>query len=436
MSSFVISPCKRIKGNIALPGDKSISHRALIFSSLSQEKTIIKNFPFSDDCLVTLKAFRSMGIKIRNNSSTSIVVEGKGLFGLIKPKSTLYFKESGTTMRLLTGLLSGQSFSSRLDGSPALRKRPMLRVINPLSLMGAKINAKKRRNNFYLPISISPNSLESITWKMKIPSAQVKSAILLAGLYAKGKTIIYEPISSRDHTERMMSLFKARIKKQGKKIYLESSLLIAPKIVEIPGDISSASFFIVLAVLKNKSQIKIKKVSLNLSRLGVIDVLKKMGASIKVTNKRIVCNEPIGDLIIRSSILKGVTVRKSVIPRLIDELPILMVAASLARGKSSFEGVRELRVKETDRIRSMVENLRKMGVLIEIKHKGNKEVIVIEGRKNLRGASLKSFNDHRTAMSMVVAGLLAQSQSLIDDMECVNKSFPQFFPILNHLIDK
>ena len=436
MPSLAIRPCPSIKGKINLPGDKSISHRALIFSSLSQGKTIIKNFPFSDDCLVTLNAFRSMGIKIKRISQNSVVVEGKGLFGLCKPKSTLLLRESGTTARLLIGLLSGQNFSSKLNGSPALGKRPMLRVINPLSLMGAKINAKKISNNFYLPISIFPSLLKSITWKMKIPSAQVKSSILLAGLYTGGKTTIYEPVPSRDHTERMMSLFKVKIKKRNGKIVLKPSLIISPKTVVIPGDISSASFFIVLATLIKRSQLKIINTSLNPSRLGMISTLKNMGASIKVTNRRIVCNEPMGDLVIKSSALKGVAITKSSIPSLIDEIPVLMVAASLAKGKSRFEGVGELRVKETDRINSMVGNLRRMGVIIEIKHKGNKEVIVIEGSENLRGTKLRSFNDHRTAMSMVVAGLAAGSPSQLDSLTCVKKSFPQFFSILNHLIGR
>jgi len=434
MSSFIIHPCKRVKGVISLAGDKSISHRALILSSLSDAKTAIYNFPFSDDCLVTLDILQSLGIEIKKKSSSTIFVYGKGLSGFKRPRHILQLKESGTSMRLFTGLLSAQDFPTQLDGSLSLRKRPMLRVIEPLSLMGAKIKAKKERGNLYLPIKILPSHLKAINWTMKIPSAQVKSAILLAGLYAKGKTVIYEPIPSRDHTERMLQTFRARIKKIGRKIILWPSVLVSPKKIVVPGDISSASFFIVLATLVRNSSLLIKNISLNPTRLGILNALEKMGARIRILQKTSSSDELAGDLIIKSSSLKGIVITEHQIPTLIDELPILMVAACFARGKSRFEGVEELRIKETDRIESMITNLTKMGAHIELKHKQNREVIEIEGTGKLKASKLEGFGDHRTVMSLVIAGLLADSSSEINDIDAVNKSFPHFFSLLNHLI--
>ncbi|MFC1646503.1 3-phosphoshikimate 1-carboxyvinyltransferase [Candidatus Omnitrophota bacterium] len=431
--SYLIKPCRKIKGALNLPGDKSISHRAIIISSIAKGKTKIRNFSFSDDCKTTLDTFRSLGVRIKREGKKYLCVYGVGVRGLRKARQKINLAESGTSMRILTGLLSAQNFATKLDAYKSLRKRPMLRVIKPLRLMGANIKAVNRNRDEYPPISIAPSSLNSINWKMAIASAQVKSAILLAGLYAKGKTKIFEPVESRDHTERMLKNFKANIKIRGKNIFIKPSKLISPKKIDIPADISSAAFFIVLASLIKNSYIKIKNLGINPSRAGVLEVLKRMGANIKIIKSKKTYFEPMADIVVKSSKLKAVKIVEGKIPSLIDELPILMVAASLAKGESIFEGVRELRVKETDRIKSMKWNLSRMGVRIETKIRGKKEIIVIHGRNSLKGAKLKSFGDHRTAMSMIVAALCAESPSRIDEVGCTNKSFPDFLKILKKI---
>jgi 3-phosphoshikimate 1-carboxyvinyltransferase len=432
---YKIRPCLKVQGVIKnIPGDKSISHRAVIISSLAQGNTLIKNFSFSKDCLATLNAFKSLGVRIDKVGKNAIFVYGGGIFGLHKPKAAINLGESGTTMRILIGLLCGQNFAVTLKAGKSLNNRPMHRVIGPLRVMGAKIKAKVKNKDEFAPLKILPANLKAISWQMKIPSAQVKSAILLASLYAKGQTKIYEPIKSRDHTERMLKLFKANINKKGRNIFIRPSDLVSPGQFYIPSDISSASFFIVLACLLNNSRLKINNVSLNPARCGVIRVLKKMGAGIKIVYKKKNYFEPMADLVIGSSKLKGVIVQEDEIPSLIDELPILMVAASLARGHTVFKGIGELRVKETDRIKAMLINLSKMGVSIKTKKRGRKEDVIIEGGHSLQGANLKSFGDHRTTMSMIMAGLCAKSPSVIDDIKCICKSFPDFLRILKPIL--
>ncbi|MFC1754340.1 3-phosphoshikimate 1-carboxyvinyltransferase [Thermoproteota archaeon] len=432
--SFLIKPCRKVHGILKLPGDKSISHRAIIISAIAKGNTRVKNFSFSDDCKLTLQAIRSMGVRIEKKSGGVLIVYGRGISGLKKPRHTIDVGESGTSMRLLIGLLSAQGFSSGIDGKAPLRKRPMLRVIRPLRLMGAEIKARKKGRDEYPPIDISPAQLRSLSWHMKIPSAQVKSAIMFAALYADKESRIYESILSRDHTERMLRYFKADIKTKAKRITIGPCSLVSPKNIYIPSDISSASFFMVAACLLKNSYVKIKNVCLNPSRSGIIEALKMMGASIKVIHTKRKYFDPYGDVVVRSSRLKAFKIGERLVPKLIDELPILMVAASLASGTSVFSGVGELKVKETNRIRSMVENLSKMGVSIETKVKANKEVIVIRGGRSLKGSYLKSFGDHRTAMSMIVAGLCADSPSRIDNINCISKSFPDFLKHLRHLI--
>ncbi|MFH1621929.1 MAG: 3-phosphoshikimate 1-carboxyvinyltransferase [Candidatus Omnitrophota bacterium] len=432
---LLIKPCRKIIGTLNLPGDKSISQRVVILSSIAKGLTKIKNFSFSNDCKVTLKTFQSLGVKINKKGKGDLFVYGVGLSGLKRPKSIIDVCESGTSMRILMGLLCAQNFKSRLDGKISLRRRPMLRVIKPLRLMGANIKARKKSKDEYPPISIYPSALRPLNWKMNIPSAQVKSAILLAGLYTSGKTNIYEPIKSRDHMERMLKHFKVKIKQNRKNITITPSSLISPKIIYVPSDISSAAFFIVLGCLLRDSIIKIKNLGLNPSRAGVIDVLKRMGANIRIIKRRNKYFEPMADIVVKSSRLKSVKITKDKIPSMIDELPILMVAASLAKGISTFQGVRELRVKETDRIKSMIWNLSRMGVKLESKVKNNEEIVMICGSTKINGANLKSFGDHRTAMSMVIAGLLADSPSKIDDVKCINKSFPEFLKTLKRIIN-
>lgn len=418
MKPFVVKPAGAFSGRVSLPGDKSISHRAVILSALSSAKTTLENFPANDDCLATLKAFRQLGIRSTLKKS-EVLIYGKGLFGLKKPGRPIYLTDSGTSLRLLLGVLAGQRFSVRLTAGKSLSRRPMKRVTIPLRRMGAEI---KSRMGEFAPITIKGGNLKGIIYKMPVASAQVKSAILLAALYAKGKTRVIEAIPTRDHTERMLKIFKGKMLKSPGKIY-------------IPGDISSAAFFMVAGSIIPCSKILIKNVSLNPTRTGAVKVLKRMGAciNVKCQMSNVKCAEPIGDVLVESSKLKGVRISKMEIPSLIDELPVLMVAASLARGKSVFEGVGELRVKETDRIRSMTENLKKMGADIRVSKVKAGESIIINGVKGLKGARVKSFGDHRTAMSMIVAGFAAKGTTHIDDVSCISKSFPDFIRVIKSL---
>ena len=456
--AFVTRRIKRVKGEIALAGDKSIAHRYIILSALCQGKTKIENFPFNKDCLSTLKAFQKLGVKILAQKKIGVLtVFGNGLYGLSKPKRPIFIGESGTTLRLLLGVLAGQGFSATLTAGEFLSRRPMLRVTAPLRMMGAEINGQRatpacrppagragtgrgngQTEEEYPPITIQGGDLKPITYRVPVASAQVKSAVLLAGLYAEGKTSVIEPIPTRDHTERMLKLFKADIKVQQNKIVIKGKRkLISPAKVFVPGDISSAAFFMVLAAILPNSQVLINNVGLNPSRIGIIRVLKRMGVDIKVKKSqghKVTKYELMGDLIIKSSALRGARVRREEVPSLIDELPILMVATSFAKGSTVFEGVSELRLKETDRIRSMTENLTKMGADIKVVKERKFENIIITGVKQLKGTKVRSFGDHRTAMSMVIAGLAAEGQTQIDDISCINKSFPNFINILDTLI--
>ncbi|MFH1198620.1 MAG: 3-phosphoshikimate 1-carboxyvinyltransferase [Candidatus Omnitrophota bacterium] len=424
-----------VRGPVFLPGDKSIAHRALVLSALSKGRTLISNFPASKDCLATLGVFRKLGIKININKD-KVEVLGQGLYGLKKSASPIFVGDSGTTLRLLLGVLAGQDFESKLIAGRSLSKRPMRRVTEPLRKMGATVVSSLRSTVYgqeeYSPIIITGGSLKGISYKMPVASAQVKSAILLAGLFTRETTKVIEPISTRDHTERVLKLFKANITVNKKEIKIKGGKeLVSPGKVYIPGDISSASFFIVAAAILPGSLVTIKNVSLNPSRIGIVRVLKRMGANIKTTDHRPQTTdfELIGDLVVKASVLKGIVVKKEEVPSLIDELPILMVAACFAKGRTIFKGVGELRVKETDRIKSMTENLTKMGAKINV----SGDDITIFGTGSLHGAKVKSFDDHRTAMSMLIAGLVAKGKVSVDNVSCIDKSFPDFVKMLNML---
>ncbi len=449
MKSFLVRRASCLKGEIALLGDKSIAHRCIILGSLAQGKTTFENFPTNKDCFYTVNAFRKLGVNITtkkpsaHSKSTLISVSGKGLRGLSRPKRPVFVGDSGTTLRLLLGVLSGQDFEVKLITGKSLSRRPMLRVTAPLRLMGVKISAERRaqsaeRKEEYPPIIIRGANLRAITYRMPVASAQVKSAILLAGLYAGAITRVLEPVPTRDHTERMLKAFGADIKLKANAIVIKGKKgLVSPGKFYIPGDISSASFFIVAAAILPDSELLIKNVGLNPLRTGIIKVLKRMGADIKVRKlqgREVARYEPMGDILVKSSKLNGTIVKDREIPSLIDELPILMVAACFARGSTIFQGAGELRVKETDRIASMSESLKKMGAKIKITKKDKSECIIIEGVKELEGIRVRSFGDHRTAMSMVVAGLRAKGETIIDDVSCINKSFPEFLRIVNKLI--
>jgi len=441
MMSCLIKPASGAGGRIILPGDKSIAHRAVILSALSSGKTIIGNFPLNNDLLATVSAFRGLGVNIecplksgKICAGVSVVVKGAGARGLKRPKGPINAGESGTTIRLLSGLLCAQDFHSRLTAGKQLSGRPMSRVTLPLRQMGAGITGKRGPSaEEYPPLSIQPGRLHNITYRMPVASAQVKSALLLAGLYCSGITTIIEPVMTRDHTERMLKMFGAdistgrcrgryQVKIRGGKFP------VTPGVLAVPGDISSAAFFLVFAVLCPGSKLVLERITLNPGRSGVLNVLKRMGADIRVSgNKdRFSRSEPCGDIEARYSRLRSTTVSAGEIPSLIDELPVLMVAASLAKGVTVFRKVDELKYKETDRIRSMCGNLRLMGARCEVRERSGGTDIAIEGVKNLSGRSLKSYGDHRTAMSLFVAASCARGESVIDDISCAAKSLPGF----------
>lgn len=421
---MIIKPVKKFTGEIKVPGDKSISHRAVMAGALAKGITRIKNMQESDDCNYTTRAFKDMGIDIYEEGFTTIV-KGKGLKGLSRPAAPLFVGSSGTTMRILAGILAGQNFESVIMGDEQLSARPMKRIYEPLSRMGANVRLE---GGEYPPITIKGGAVKPIDYKLPVPSAQVKSAILFAGLYAKGQTVVREDFKSRDHTERMLKYFGAGIRTSGLKVSVRGGAELKAKPVEVPGDISSAAFFMAGAAILKGSKVRINGVGINPTRSGMIDVLGRMGAKIKVLNKRDDF-EPAADIVIEARATKGVVIKEKEIPTLIDELPAIFVIASLSVGRTVIKSAAELRVKETDRIRSMRENLSAMGARFMV----SGDDIVIDGVKELKGARLTSFGDHRTCMAMTIAALAAKAESEIDDVACVSKSFPGFFDTLSGL---
>lgn len=423
MANAKITPIKSLKGTLRLKGDKSISHRAVMIGSIAKGRTVIKNFLNSSDCLCTMEAFRQLGIRV-DFSGDELSIEGKGLHGLKKPKDKIYLGNSGTSMRLISGILAGQNFETVLTGDESLTERPMYRIIEPLRLMGADIKAREDK---LAPLTIKGSNLKPIKYRTKVASAQVKSAVMLAGLYADGVTEITEPAKSRDHTERMLGLFGAKLVIDGLKVLVHGNPSLRGISITIPGDISGAAFFITAALLLKDSEIIIKDVLFNRTRMGFLEALKEMNADISIENTRFNGCEETCDIIARSSELKGIKIKKDRMPALIDELPILMVAAAMAKGKTDIKGAGELRIKETDRITSMTEGLKAMGAKVLV----NGNDLSIEGEALLKGTGLKSLGDHRTAMSLAVAALLAKGASNIEDIDCVETSFPDFFKLLD-----
>lgn len=422
-----ISPHEGINAEITVPGDKSISHRALMIGAIANGRTRVQNFLDSDDTLATMEILRAMGIRIERKES-EVIVEGAGLYGLSEPENVLDAGNSGTTMRLCLGLLAGQNFYSVITGDDSLRKRPMKRVIEPLSKMDAKFFA--RQNNSVAPITVVGNrNLKPITYETPIASAQVKSAILLAGLYADGDTTVVEPARSRDHTERMLRSFGVQVDEVDTAVTVHGPAdELQAKDIFVPGDISSAAFFIIAGLIMKDSEIVIKNVGLNPTRTGILTVLREMGGDITVVNERTVNYEPIGDLVVRSSELNCVEIKGDIIPLLIDEIPILAIAASQANGKTSVRDAQELRYKETDRIKAITTELRRLGVEVEERPDG----FDVYGKQKIKGGcTCESYKDHRIAMSLAIAGLVAQEPIEINKFECVNISFPNFVDILN-----
>ena len=423
----MIRPAKRLRGSLALPGDKSISHRAVMLASLANGTSVIKNILHSDDTLTTIEAFRALGIDIKE-SPDEITIIGRGLNGLEEPTRPIFMRNSGTSMRLLLGILAGQPFAATLTADKGLAARPMRRVTEPLSMMGAKFEGKN--NADYAPITVRGGKLKPIDYVSPVASAQVKSAILLAGLYAGGKTSVTEPSKSRDHTERMLKAFGARVSAEGLKISVEGGANLRAQDIDVPGDISGAAFFMVAATIVKDSSVTLKSIGVNPTRTGIIDILNKMGAKIAIENAREAASEPVADITIESSELRGAVIEGDLIPRSIDELPVVMVAAAYARGTTIIKGAQELKVKETDRISSMAANLKNMGAKFNLKG----DDIVIEGTGALNGITAMSFGDHRTAMSIAVAGLAAKGDTTIDDTACIAKSYPNFLKDLNSLL--
>ncbi len=426
---LVLEKVNKLKGNISVPGDKSISHRSLILGSIAQGETRIYNFLDSLDCLKTLECMQALGAEIDLGKDNFIKIKGKGLYGLQEPKDILDVGNSGTTIRLLTGLLSGQNFYSVLNGDNSIRRRPMKRVVQPLGLMGANIGG--RENGQLTPLSIKGVRLNPLRYTLPVASAQVKSALLLAGLYATGETVIKEPLPTRDHTERMLKIMQADIKIFPLEIKIKGGKELNGIDIFIPGDISSAAYFIVAANILKGSQIIINQVGVNPTRTGIIEILKKMGAKIDILNYKIKSNEPQADLKIEYSDLKGVEIKEEMVPFLIDELPLIAVVATQSQGKTVVTGAKELRVKETDRIKATVNELKKMGADIEEREDG----FIIKGPSKLQGAVCNSYNDHRIAMSLSVAGLLAEGRTVIQNSECIDISFTGFKNTLRKLIN-
>jgi 3-phosphoshikimate 1-carboxyvinyltransferase len=419
MKSFRASRSPRLSGEITIPGDKSISHRAVMLSSLSEGEVKISNFLRSDDCLRTAACMRSMGIDISEVKS-SLTVRGRGLAGLKKPADILYVGNSGTSIRLLLGILAGQPFDSTITGDDSIKKRPMDRVVKPLLSMGAKIVG--RDNNEFAPLKVHASRLKGIEYEMPVASAQVKSAILLAGLFAEGKTTVTEKVATRDHTERMLEHFGVKIERKNGTISIHGGNRLKATSIDVPSDISSAAFLMVAAALIPGSDIVMRNVGVNPGRTGIIEVLHRMGALLEVFNENIVSGEPVADIRVRHSQLRGVELSGDIIPRIIDEIPAIALAGTLAQGETVIKDAAELRVKESDRISTTVSQLKKFGAKISATAEGMK----IEGVKKLTAAQCESSGDHRIAMMCAVAGLLADGTTEIKDVDCVETSFPGF----------
>jgi 3-phosphoshikimate 1-carboxyvinyltransferase len=425
---LLIEASSGLRGEVSVPGDKSISHRAVMFAALAEGITQIRGFLRGADCLSTVACMKDMGICIDDHGH-ELIVHGKGLFGIKEPIDILQVGNSGTTIRLLLGVLSGRGIYAVLTGDESIRRRPMGRVITPLAQMGAAIFG--RDGDTLAPVVIKGNSpLHPITFQSPVASAQVKSAVLLAGLYTNGQTTVIEPTLSRDHTERMLRSFGARVVTTGNKSTVwGKALLKSPGLIEVPGDISSAAFLLVAGCIVPNSDITIKGVGINPTRTGILDVLREMGADLCIQNLREQGGEPVADLRVRTSRLCGTNIAGDLLPRLIDEIPALAVAAAVAEGPTVISDAAELRVKETDRIKTIVAEFSKMGIAVEEKADG----MVIPGNGAFSGGECESHNDHRIAMAIAVAGLIAKQPTTIRNAASIDVSFPGFENLLKGL---
>ena len=424
---MIFTKVNSLKGEVSIPGDKSISHRAVMFGSLAEGTTEVTNFLQGADCLSTISCFRKLGIEIENTSQR-ILIHGKGLHGLTEPSDTLDTGNSGTTTRLISGILAGQRFTTVLNGDASIQTRPMKRIMTPLSMMGADITSLK--GNDCAPLRICGGQLHGIAYTSPVASAQVKSCILLAGLYADAPTSVTEPVLSRNHTELMLAGFGAHITSSGTTATIEPEPDLNGMKIEVPGDISSAAYFLAAGLMIPNSEIMIKNVGINPTRDGILRVAKEMGGDITILNEKTSGGEPTCDLLVRSSSLKGVTIGGEIIPTLIDEIPMIAVMACFAEGTTTIKDAQELKVKESNRIDTVVTNLKAMGAHIEATDDG----MIIEGGYPLHGAVIDSHLDHRIAMSFAVGALGADGETTIEGADCVKISYPEFYQTLEKLI--
>jgi 3-phosphoshikimate 1-carboxyvinyltransferase len=425
-SSIRVRPGSTLAGTVQVPGDKSLSHRALILGALAEGTSHIRNFLPAGDTLATLGCMQALGVPVKRHDPTTLTLEGRGLHGLYAPAESLDCVNAGTAIRLLAGVLAGQSFSSTLDGSDQLRRRPMNRITTPLRQMGAQIADR----GGYAPLRITGGTdLRGITYEMPVASAQVKSCLLLAGLFAAGSTTIIEPGPARDHTERMLRAMGAGVRINGGSVSVTSGHTLRSLDTTIPGDISSAAFLLVVASLKAGGPVCIQGTGVNPTRTGILDVLVLMGADIQSMQPHDETGEPVADLVVSQASLQGIPIGGDLVVRAIDEFPVLMVAATQAHGETLVTQAEELRVKETDRIAVMAGELRKMGAVIEERADGFR----IIGPQRLRGAVVEGHDDHRVAMSLVVAGLCAEGETIVNDARCAADSFPGFVKTLQTL---
>ena len=426
---MAITKANSLKGEIKVPGDKSISHRGVMFGAISEGTTELTGFLDGADCRSTIGCFRAMGIDISQDAD-HVIIHGKGLHGLKAPSQILDVGNSGTTTRLISGILAGQPFISSLNGDESIQKRPMGRIITPLTEMGAYI--KSIKNNGCAPLEMGGTPLKAIHYNSPVASAQVKSCVLLAGLYADSVTSVTEPVVSRNHTELMLSGFGADIKSEG----LTASIVGGPKLygqkIEVPGDISSAAYFIVAGLICPNSDVLIKNVNTNPTRAGIIKIAQDMGGNIELLNERIVSGEPVADIHVTTSQLQGCEVSGDIIPTLIDELPVIAVMAAWADGTTTIKDAAELKVKESDRIATVTENLKNMGCDITPTDDG----MIVKGGQPLKGTTIKTYLDHRIAMSFAIAGLVANGETTFNDESCCCISYPTFFETLNSIVNK
>ncbi|MDF2683579.1 MAG: 3-phosphoshikimate 1-carboxyvinyltransferase [Brevibacillus sp.] len=421
-----VRQANKINGTVKVPGDKSISHRAVMFGSLAEGTTTIEGFLPGADCLSTISCFRRMGIQIEQHGD-KVTVKGKGWYGLQEPSERLDVGNSGTTIRLMSGIMSTQPFHVVMEGDESIAKRPMRRVIGPLRQMGARIDGRK--DGEFTPLAIRGGDLQGISYQSPVASAQVKSAILLAGLQAKGVTSVTEPHLSRDHTERMLAAFGVSVVRDGLTVSVEGGQALKGRAIHVPGDISSAAFLIAAVMMVPGSSLLIENVGINPSRTGIIDVVQAMGGDLELVNERVVNEEPVADLFVKHSQLQGIEIAGDIIPRLIDEIPVIAVMATQAKGRTVIRDAEELKVKETDRIATVVSQLSKFGAKVTPTDDG----MIIEGDSILSGAVIDSMGDHRIGMAMAIAGLTASGETVIENEEAIDVSFPGFAELLERI---